>query len=517
MQAVQTLGYAHACWCLLCWDLAVGNHINRHIMQGWGNTQLPRHFSQPGKLKPVADPEAARAEFCEAGIPDEVTKRVMKQYQPYSRWDVETKLRPVLKLWVIQLGSQQLSERLEKAPRMLLRTPEQCSAVYLWLASIGADAEKMQQNQPRVIARPLDQVQNTAQAIQQLLQLTDEQLLAFLMRHAYTLLHTPEHVSRTVHTVTELLDVPVTSVEMHEVLRACGFRLFSTEPALVGERVAFFCEEFLDGQRAARMALKQNIYSISAATMVARAAELQAMLGWTEDELKQKLHANAQVLTSKPSTVANNIQKLQAQGFSSAQALQIFALRPSLTSYDWSSAANVQKVQFLKHVLQLSTAELTSSPGLLAISLASKIGARSEFVYRSKAIAADMPFGTSGFLSYIQTSSDARFADRFNGTSASPPLMYDEAFKQHWHQRWTFLTREMRLSVTDISACRALLFTSLPGTLAPRWHFLTLVEAAQADFKATNHLTALTTLSDEHFARKFNMANVGLVYNTDLL
>ncbi|KAL3154439.1 hypothetical protein ABBQ32_013909 [Trebouxia sp. C0010 RCD-2024] len=75
----------------------------------------------------------------------------------------------------------------------------------------------------------------------------------------------------------------------------------------------------------------------------------------------------------------------------------------------------------------------------------------------------------------------------------------------------------MRLSVTDISACRALLFTSLAHTLAPFWHFLTLMETAQADFKTADHLAALATLSDEHFARKFNMANVGLVYNTDLL
>ena len=95
--------------------------------------------------------------------------------------------------------------------------------------------------------------------------------------------------------------------------------------------------------------------------------------------------------------------------------------------------------------------------------------------------------------------------------------MYDEAFKKHWHQRWTFLTQEMRLSVTEISACRALLFTSLPHTLAPRWHFLTLREAAQADFKAADHLTALATLSDEHFAHNFSQADMGLVYNTNLL
>lgn len=56
----------------------------------------------------------------------------------------------------------------------------------------------------------------------------------------------------------------------------------------------------------------------------------------------------------------------------------------------------------------------------------------------------------------------------------------------------------MGLSIANISACRALLFTSLPNTVAPRWRLLTLLEAAQADFKAADHLTALATLSDEY-------------------
>lgn len=95
--------------------------------------------------------------------------------------------------------------------------------------------------------------------------------------------------------------------------------------------------------------------------------------------------------------------------------------------------------------------------------------------------------------------------------SASPPLVYNEVFKQHWQQRWTFLRHEMGLSIAEISACRALLFSSL-ATLNPRWHFLTLLQAAQADVKAKDHLTALATLSDEHFAHMYNMPKAGLVY-----
>ena len=75
----------------------------------------------------------------------------------------------------------------------------------------------------------------------------------------------------------------------------------------------------------------------------------------------------------------------------------------------------------------------------------------------------------------------------------------------------------MGLSVADISACRALLFTSLAKTLAPRWHFLTLLGAAQADLKATDHLKALATLSDEHFAQDFSVANLDLIYDANFV
>lgn len=75
----------------------------------------------------------------------------------------------------------------------------------------------------------------------------------------------------------------------------------------------------------------------------------------------------------------------------------------------------------------------------------------------------------------------------------------------------------MAFSIADISACQALLFISLPNKLGPRWHFLTWRAAAQAGFKAVDHLLALATLSDEQFACACNMVHVGLVYNRDLL
>ena len=71
------------------------------------------------------------------------------------------------------------------------------------------------------------------------------------------------------------------------------------------------------------------------------------------------------------------------------------------------------------------------------------------------------------------------------------------------------------LGLTQVALNRTFSFTSLLNTLAPRWHFLALLEAAQAGFKApaTDNLIALATLSDEHFAQAYDNADLGLTYD----
>ena len=492
--------------------------------QGCFIPQLPRHSLEPGRpstllaamSKPAANTEAVRAEFLQAGIPDEVVTKVLQQYPPYLRWPINTKLRPALTVWFQQLGSQQLSERLDKYPQLLHRTPEECNDVFVWLVSIGVDANKIQRTVPRVMTRHLNEAQSTFQATQQAMKLRTEQLPALIMQHPVCLIYSSERVVETLQTVAELLAVSVASMELQVVVLGCGRDLFTSNPVMVRQRVSFFCEEFNGGQHAALAALKTSVYFTSAETMRARAAELKAMLGWTEHELNQNVNADPRILTRQPSTLVNNIQKLQAHNFSPAQAFYIFASCPGVASFDWSSVSMVEKLMFLMLYLQISAAELATKPHLLRASVERKIGPRSEFIHRFKAISPDTPFVQSGFAGYVQYS-DAEFAARFNNLSASPPVNYDENFKQHWRQRWVFLTHEMGLSIVDISACRALCFTSLPNVLAPRWRFLNLLENAQADFKAKDHLTALATLSDEHFAQAFNLVDVSLLYDNNFM
>ena len=279
------------------------------------------------------------------------------------------------------------------------------------------------------------------------------------------------------------------------------------------QRVSFFCKEFAGGQHAAKTGLKKDMYQVSAETMRSHAAELKAMLGWPEDVLNQRLTTRPFILTLRPSTVANNILQLQAHSFSPAQALHVVASYPVIAAYDWNSRANAEKLTYLQHVLQLSPAEMAFRPQLLSASLEHKIGPRTEFLYACKGISHDTPFGLVGHVSCVEAMSDAKFASRFDELSASPLLVYNDQFKRHWQQRWTFLISEMGMSYAEIFACRLLLQTSLLNTLAPRWHFLTVLEAAQADFRAADHLMALATLSDDHFAQAFSSASMGLVYD----
>ena len=421
----------------------LGKQKSQLSRQAWPQPQLPRHCSQPSRpstlvtamAKPAANTNALRTEFSRAGISDEVIAKVIK-YKPYSRWDPATKLRPALQLWLKHLGSQQLTERLSKYPKLLLCTPEECTDVYLWLTSVGIDAERIQQTAPRVMARKLNEVQSTVQAIQHGLMLMDDRLPAFFKRHGSSRIFSPDHVVHTLQVVAELLAVPVASQAMREVIVACNGRLFDRDPAVIHQRVSFFCKEFKGGKPAVKTALKQEVYQVSEGTMRARAAELKAILGLTADELNICLNASPKILTRKPATVANNIQKLQVHGFTSAQALKICTSIPAIAGCDWSSPLNVEKLQYLLLNFQLTTAQIASKPALLTYSLDQKLGPRGEFVYRSRAVPLDTPLAVSGFASHVAFLLDAKFSAMFNLASNSPPLIYAADFKQHWKHRW---------------------------------------------------------------------------------
>ncbi len=237
--------------------------------------------------------------------------------------------------------------------------------------------------------------------------------------------------------------------------------------------------------------------------MQTRAAKLQEQLGWDSEQLKQKLSAFPRLLSSEPSTLARNVREMQGAGFSQTQVWAMCTQLPALLGINWTSVKSIEKVQFVTLLLGLSFDDIAARPHLLAYSVSGFLGPRVWFMYQTGAIEAPNTVTTSGLLSYVSSCSKARFFKRFSSPASNPGMVFDSAFIDHWKQRWEFLRQHMKLSVEVIAAHQDLLLTSLPDKLAPRWQLLSRLASEQAAFKAEDHLTALSTLSDQDFAQAF--------------
>ncbi|DBA88577.1 TPA: hypothetical protein ACH3X2_005044 [Trebouxia sp. C0005] len=327
------------------------------------------------KSAPTGKADAVQAEFAKAGISAEVTQKVLKQYKPYLMWDVETKLRPALQLWLQELGTEQLSQQLQKVRRLLVRKPEQCSEVYLWLMSKGVNAARVREKAPIVLARELSAVQSTFEALQQASAFSDAQMCTLLHKHYGALVYGPKHVLGTFQAVSSLLGMPMKSDSFREVILAAGDRLFRMSPDTLHERVAFFCQMYATGTHVVRTALTMGVFGTPEAVMQSRAAKLQEQLGWDNEQLKQKLSTFPIALESQPSTIACNVQALQGAGFSQSQVWAMCSHRPALLGCKWTSDTNVEKLQFLTLLLGLTLDDIAARPNLLSYSAGSQMAA----------------------------------------------------------------------------------------------------------------------------------------------
>ena len=213
-----------------------------------------------------------------------------------------------------------------------------------------------------------------------------------------------------------------------------------------------------------------------------------------------KLSAFPKNLNLEPSTVACNVHDMQGAGFSLTQVWAMCTQHPALLTRKWTSDISVEKLQFLTCLLSLTLGDIPARPKLLTYSVNSSLGPRVWFLYQTGAIKTPNTIVASGLTSYLNYSK-ALFRKRSSAQSVFPDMVFDTAFVDHWKQRWEFLRRRMNLSVETIAAHQALLLTSLPERLAPRWQLLSRLASEQAAFMAEYHLTALATLSDQDFAQ----------------
>ena len=486
-------------------------HLSSHPLYH-GNNCLPKQqpwntvgrqlITSDAKSASAGKADAVQAEFAKAGISAAATKRVLSQYKPYLNWDTETKLRPALQLWLQELGTEQLSQQLQKVPGFLVCTPEKRNEVYLWLVSKGANAARVQQKAPIVLTREVRAVQRTFKALQKAAAFSDRQICTLLHKHSVALAYGPERVLSTLQVVSMMLSMPMTSDGFKEVVLAASDRLFTQSPINLHERVTFFCQMYGTGTHVTRTAFTSGVFTTSELVIQSRAAKLQEQLGWDSEQLKQKLSARPSILNKEPSTLARNAHEMQGVGFSQTQVWAMCAQQPSLLSSKWTSDSNAEKLQFLTCLLGLTLDDIAARPYLLIHSVSGHLGPRVWFLYQTGAIEAPNFVMTSGLFNYINCSKFS-FSRRFSAPSAFPTTEFDSAFIDHWKQRWEFLRQRMKLSVETIVAHQDLLLTSLPDRLAPRWQLLSRLASKQAAFKAEDHLTALATLSDQDFAQAF--------------
>ena len=493
----------------MCARLHLPSH---HLCHGHSHLSKQQPWSTVGRQLSTSDAKSAsagkaaavQAEFAKAGISAQATQKILKQYKTYLNWDIETKLRPAVQSWLQQLGTEQLSQQLQKLPRLLLCMPEEHNKVHSWLVSKGVNAVRVQQKAPRVMARDITAVQSTFEALQQAAAFSDAQMCTLLHKHSVALSCGPERLLSTLKVVSTMLGMPMKSDSFREMMLATSDRLFSMSPDTLLQRVTFFCQMYATGTYVVRTALTRGVFKISEPVMQNRAAKLQEQLGWDSEQLKQKLSALPSILNSEPSTIARNVQAMQAAGFSLSQVRAMCAKQPSLLALRWTSDTSVEKLQFLTCLLGLSLDDIAGRPHLLAYSVNGWLGPRVWFMYQTGAIEAPNTVMTSGLFGHVWGGSKARFVKRFSSTPSNPSMVFDSAFIGHWRQRWEFLRQHMKLSVETIAAHQDLLLTSLPDRLAPRWQLLSSIASEQADFKAEDHLTALATLSDQDFSRKFH-------------
>ena len=453
--------------------------------------------------------DAVHAAFAEAGLSEKVIDKVLSSYPPYLRWDVEGKLRPALQQWHEDLGSTKLSDRLQWCPKLLISKPSEANEIFLWLTSLGINAERLQHKAPRIFTRNLAAVQSTVCVFQQVAGFSDAQLPALFHRHFEALRLRPHRRMQSLECIAGLLAVPIASEELRSAVMASQDRLFKTTPAVLQDRIKRFCATFGVTTGCARRALQAGVSTVTSDEVEARASKLQGLLGWRQPQLKKFVSTKPVLLLLTPERIATNMRQLQEHGFAASQVTNMCSRQTTLLTRNWSSAINVEKLAFLTTLLGVTTAnDIAAEPHYLMYSLDNRVGPRLGFLFQHSFIASFRHASLRGHLVSVLHLTDAKFASKYSSSSTGA---YDKAFIDHWKQRWTFLRQRMLLPVETIAAHEELLRASLPDDLAPRWHVLTQLAAKRAGFRAEDHLQAMANMSDADFAKAFGTVGLELI------
>ena len=471
---------------------------------------------RPVKLPSPGNEAAVRARFAQAGLSNSSINAVLRAYPHYLNWDPDTKLGPAVASWQQELGRKQFASDISQAPRLLLYSVQRHYDIIEWLSSMGVPSS----SSALLIASPVAALQATAAMYQAKLELTDEALAKLIIRSPGRLTSPAKKVDECIEAIAGLLGVPTASEKVRKIInRASAYtQKFHCSAARIAPGVLFFAEKYGNGPGARETALLHYTYNIPPSVMQARAQHIQSKLDLSDAELRTMLSAFPQCLRLQSTTLDANLDKFSTSlQFSWDQVRSVCIRDPSMMARDWESKLQIEKLSFLRSVMQLSTQALADNYKLLMSSLPNRIGPRYEFLLHLVEVGHMKPEHLHHNSRLVHLRTDALFTVKFGSSAPASDVHYNQAFQSHWKQRWAFMTKHMQISIEDMAANRPLLLTSVKDTLGPRWAFFMLLSAHQEHFCAVDHLPNLALLHDSKFAELYG-SDVGaspLVYDAD--
>jgi len=232
--------------------------------------------------------------------------------------------------------------------------------------------------------------------------------------------------------------------------------------------VLFFAKNYGTGKKAREAALVGGVYLVPQELMQMKAQHLQAKLSLSESELRKMATQFPCLLTELSSTVDSNIAKF-SRSFNVPweRMTTLYKQDPALLALNWESKLQVEKVKFLRLVMQLDDHTLANNYKLLMTSLPNRLGPRFAFLQQLLQLGLLPQEEVASHAVSISDRTDAEFARVWTPASAESSVGYTKSFQKDWQLRWHFILKHMQVSVEVIAVHQPLLLTSLKDTLGP--------------------------------------------------
>ncbi|KAL0020450.1 hypothetical protein WJX77_004429 [Trebouxia sp. C0004] len=296
-----------------------------------------------GIAPPATQQQAVSQEFEQLGLSKKAVSTILNKYPTYLNWDIEHDLQPAIKQWHNELGPD-LEKALRRNARLLSCTVTDRQHLYSWLLSIGVqDPQKLILREPRLLRYRVKGVQDKVNAL-----MTTgsslQQVAGLLEQHPCILLMQPQTLREKLDLVAQMLEVPVTSSDVLELVMRVNSSccLLNSKLETQSEGMAFLQKMGVSKKGRAK-ALRLNVCRLSPYEMKLRCQHLTDRLGLNTGSLLRILSNQPVVLLLQPARIDINLRRLEAKGFRADQVQSMATRQPSLLTANWDTALQQEK------------------------------------------------------------------------------------------------------------------------------------------------------------------------------